>query len=62
MNLPSCDFIIWSKKGILIENIRRDEALISEITKKLICIHRDVLLPEFYEMRLPRKLELLCLT
>lgn len=33
MYLQSCDFIIWPPEGIIIENIKRDNILISEITK-----------------------------
>lgn len=61
MNLPSCDFVMWSEKGILVENIKRDENLIKALTEKWVKIHKYVLLPEFYEMRLPRKLGLLYL-
>lgn len=59
MNLPSCDFIIWSPKGVMIENIKRDNTFILSLTIKLIKIHATVLLPEFFLMRLPRKLDLL---
>lgn len=59
MNLNECDFIIWSPKGMVFENIERDNNFINTLTKKLVNIHCTVLIPEFFEMRLPRKLGLL---
>lgn len=62
MELEYCDFIIWSPHGMLIEKIIRDEQIISELTAKLIKIHCEILLVEFFEMRIPRNLKLLHLS
>lgn len=62
MELESCDFIVWSSHGITFETIKRNDNLISALTKKLENIHKNVLLVEFFEMRLPRDLKLLNLS
>lgn len=59
MELKSCDFIVWSKLGLSRETVERNESFISSLTKKLLTIHKNVLLVEFFEMRLPRDLKLL---
>lgn len=61
MNVSFCDFVVWSVHGILIEHIEKDDNFIKTLMPKLSQIHRDILLVEFFEMRLPRNLKLLTL-
>lgn len=55
-DVPICDFVIWSPKGILIERIVRDSAFWDDLWPKLTNFHHQVLLPDYIEMRIPRKL------
>lgn len=51
-----CDFVVWSPNGILIECIHRDQVFWDNLRPKLTRFHEQVLLPEYMEMRIPRKL------
>ena len=52
-----CDFVIWSKRGIHIERIQRNESFIKDMIPKLLKFHHSILLPEFFEQRIPRDLD-----
>lgn len=56
MDVCFCDFIVWSAHGILIEKIEKDELFIKTFMPKLSKIHRNILLVEFFEMKLLRNL------
>lgn len=51
-----CDFVIWSPKGCGIQRIFRDDDFWDKLRPKLIDFHHNVLLPEYFEMRIPRRL------
>ena len=51
-----CDFVIWSPKGMSVERIMKDEEFVQSVLPRLQRFHRNVLLPEYLEMRVPRKL------
>lgn len=51
-----CDFVLWTKRGIHIERISKDETFISTLISKLLYFHHNVLIPEYFEQRVPRKL------
>ena len=44
-----CDFVIWSPKGMSVERIMKDDEFIQSVL--LQRFHRNVLLPEYLEMR-----------
>ncbi|KAH3874942.1 hypothetical protein DPMN_038199 [Dreissena polymorpha] len=50
----TCEFVIWSPKGA--ETIKRDIEFCEELLPKLIAFHNNLLIPEFLEMRVPRRL------
>jgi hypothetical protein len=54
--LPWCDFVIWSKKGISIERIFADTTFWKATCVKLQKFYCQVYVPEFFEMRVPRRL------
>ncbi|KAH3754228.1 hypothetical protein DPMN_188892 [Dreissena polymorpha] len=51
-----CEFVIWSPKGMIVETIKRDIEFYEEVIPKLIAFHTNILMPEFFEMRVPRRL------
>ena len=52
-----CDFVLYSGKGPpYIQRIPRDENLQSKIEKTLSVFWHQVFIPEYFEMRVPRKL------
>ena len=51
-----CDFVIWSPKGIAIERISRDRKFWDSLYPKLEAFYKETLLPEYFEMRVPRRL------
>lgn len=54
-----CYFVVWSKEGIFIEKIYADPVFWQSTKKKLLSFHEEYLCPEYFEMRLPRKLSLI---
>ena len=51
-----CDFVIWSPQGIAIERISRDRKFWDSLYPKLEAFYKETLLPEYFEMRVPRRL------
>ena len=51
-----CDFVIWSPQGMHVEKIARDCDFWQSIVSQLITFHKTVIVSEFFEMRVPRKL------
>ncbi|XP_055956192.1 uncharacterized protein LOC130012386 [Patella vulgata] len=51
-----CDFSIWSPKGMCIERIQRDIGFWNALFPKLIDFHHNILVPEYFEQRIPRRL------
>ena len=51
-----CDFIVWSPLGIHVERIERADAFWLDTSAKLDTVYRTVVVPEFFEMRVPRRL------
>lgn len=62
LELDECDFMVWSAHGFAIETIYRNEIVIQSLMKKLMDVHENILLVEFFEMRLPRNLPLFEIT
>lgn len=59
MGLHWCDFVVWSSKGFFTTRVQFDSSFWSGIYPKLKNFHKNVLVPELFLMRLPRKLSLL---
>ena len=55
-NVDFCDFILWSPKGMFVQRIERDVEFWNELQFKLTNFHHNVLVPEYFEMRMPRRL------
>lgn len=55
-NVSFCDFLIWSPKGITVERILQDSVFWEGLLPRLQKYYRCVLLPEYLEMRVPRRL------
>lgn len=51
-----CDFVIWTPKGFHVEKIIYDSNFIEPILKHVSAFHQNILAPEYFEMRIPRKL------
>lgn len=51
-----CDFAIFSPKGMSVERIVRDSIFWQGLLPRLQQFHRNVMLPEYLEMRVPRRL------
>ena len=62
LDLEWCDFVLWSAKGIHRERIHANHAFLQCIIPKLIRFHHTVLVPEYFEKRIPRKLQPICIT
>ncbi|KAH3754564.1 hypothetical protein DPMN_189241 [Dreissena polymorpha] len=52
----TCEFVIWSPKGMIVETIKRDIELYVEVIPKLLAFHNNILMPEYLEMRVSRRL------
>ncbi|CAC5404726.1 unnamed protein product [Mytilus coruscus] len=58
MGLNWCDFVMWSPIGTPnVERIRRDEQLIRDMIGNVTSLWHQVIAPEIFEMRVPRKLK-----
>ena len=55
-------FVVWTPCGLFYEKITYDSTLIAHMIPKLTDYHREHLCPEYFLMRLPRRLPLLKLT
>lgn len=55
-NVSFCDFLIWSPKGITVERILQDSVFWEGLLPRLQKYYRCVLLPEYLEMRVLRRL------
>lgn len=51
-----CDFVIWTSKGFHVEKIYYDGTFIEPILKHVSAFHQNILAPEYFEMRIPRRL------
>ena len=51
-----CDFVIFSPKGMRVERIVRDYVFWVVLLPQLQISHRNVMLPEYIEMRVPSRL------
>ena len=51
-----CDFVIWTPQNLHVQRIDCDESLVNDMVLKAIAFHTNVLAPEYFEMRIPRKL------
>lgn len=51
-----CDFMIWTPKDFHIERIRFDYDFVTPLISKAMSFHRNILAPEYFEMRVPRML------
>ena len=51
-----CDFVVWSPKGILVQTVGRDDQFWNQLYPKLLGFHHTILMPEYLEMRIPRRL------
>lgn len=56
--LKFCDFVVWSAQETFVKRIRFDELFWKELKDNLIRFHHNYLVPELYEMKLPRDLSL----
>lgn len=57
-----CDFIVWSPFGMSVEHINFDQTFWKNTFSRLESFHRGYLVPEYFLMRIPRKLETLKLS
>ncbi|KAK3917330.1 Ubiquitin carboxyl-terminal hydrolase 4, partial [Frankliniella fusca] len=57
LQLEECDFIVWSPKGMHKETIKFHLETWLNLTQKLVALHNSLLVPEYFLMRTPRKLE-----
>ncbi|XP_048730406.2 uncharacterized protein LOC125647675 [Ostrea edulis] len=55
-NVKFCDFVIWSSAKTLIQRIHFDGEYWHDLRDKLILFHHKCMMPEYLEMRIPRKL------
>lgn len=51
-----CDFVIWTPKGFHVEKISYDGNFIEPVLKHVSGFHQNILAPEYFEMRIPRRL------
>ncbi|KAK3931163.1 Alkaline nuclease [Frankliniella fusca] len=54
LNLTLCDFVVWSKNGMVKLTINFDMSFWQEKKKRLMAIHRSLFVPEHFFMRTPR--------
>ena len=55
-----CDFVIWTSKGLHVQRIHFDQQFWINIANDLVNFHRHYLTPEYFLMRVPRKLMPVC--
>ena len=51
-----CDFVIWTPLDFYIQRIGFDGKVADDMILKAIEFHTNILVPEYFEMRIPRKL------
>ncbi|KAK3928361.1 Alkaline nuclease [Frankliniella fusca] len=56
LNLKEAHLVIFSKFGMIHAEVDFDIELYQEIVTKITCIHKKYLVPEYFEMRVPRDL------
>ena len=55
-NVKQCDFVVWSPKGIVVESLQFDKVFWEEAVAHLLTVYKTIFVPEYFEMRVPRKL------
>ena len=55
-NASFCDFLLWSPKGMTVERVTFDKEFWEKLHLKLHNFYVNALLPEYFEMRVPRRL------
>ena len=55
-NASFCDFLLWSTKGMTVERVTFDKEFWEKLHLKLHNFYVNALLPEYFEMRVPRRL------
>ena len=50
-----CDFMIWTPLDFHVERIFYDPDFIKPLLQKAVNFHRNILAPEYFEMRAPRR-------
>ncbi|KAE8737556.1 hypothetical protein FOCC_FOCC016992 [Frankliniella occidentalis] len=56
LKLKEADLALWSIKDILVVPVPFDKNFFDALVVKITKLHREVIVPEFWEMRVPRKL------
>jgi len=58
MRMDLCDYLVWTRKGMLIVTVPYDEDFWAPKRLELICRHNAFLVPEYFLMRSPRNLSI----
>ncbi|KAK7485561.1 hypothetical protein BaRGS_00023249 [Batillaria attramentaria] len=61
MNLDWCDFFVWTPHSYFVERVSFDRIFWQSLKRSLIEFHHQYLVPEYFEMRIPRGLPVVCL-
>ena len=56
VGMKFCDFVVWTCHGISIQRIYHDVPFWSSLRNELTTFHREYMAPEYFVMRIPRKL------
>jgi len=56
MKMEDCDYVVWSRHGMVIIHISYDNVFWSPKRRELKKLHRIMLVPEYFLMRTPRNL------
>lgn len=51
-----CDFTLWSQQGLYIDRVHYNSDFWETTAAKLTDVYQSVIIPEFFEMRVPRRL------
>ncbi|KAK3924632.1 Translocation and assembly module subunit TamB [Frankliniella fusca] len=57
LELKECDFVVWSPKNMFLQTIKFDRKMWEKMCAIFIPLHNRLLIPEYFLMRTPRKLE-----
>ena len=56
VGMKFCDFVVWTCHGISVQRIYHDVQFWCSLRDELITFHREYMVPEYFVMRIPRKL------
>ena len=55
-NVLWCDFVVWSSAGMSVQRVHKNTSFWTKVSEKISHSYQTIVVPDFFEMRTPRKL------